>query len=130
MEGFFQMLERVSKSSWQIHLRPHPSYMQTFQNYRQMIPISVHISDPAQEDIQSFLELNDIIIGFYSTVLLEAAMNGRQAVYIKDASVAEIEPYYFIFKHPNVIVLEAQHITPDWLNSIYHNQCKEMQVSA
>jgi len=118
MSEFIEMIKRLSSDSRVVSLRFHPSYIHIFNRYRELLPQTVRICNPHEQSIRAFLDENDIIIGFYSTVLVEAAMNGRYAIYIKDKYCDAIKDYYFIFKHNNVSVRQPHEITLSLLNTL------------
>jgi len=118
MSEFIEMIKRLSSAGWFVTIRFHPAYIHIFNRYRKLIPQKVRIHDPHVHHIRTFFDENNIIIGFYSTVLVEAAMNGRYAIYIKDKYCDSIKDYYFIFKHNNVLVCEPHDITSSLLNTL------------
>lgn len=92
-------------------LRPHPAYPQTYEICAVAADTPHKKSDPRVQTPHEFILANRVIVGFYSTVLVEAAHMGAKVVIVRgDGSVARAD-YHGIFKMANVrhVPLESLH---------------------
>jgi hypothetical protein len=118
MAKYIAMITRLSNGHRTVSVRYHPRYDVLFRKNRERIPDRIRISDPTQEPLREFLEKNEIIISHYSTVLIEAAMNGRNVIYIRDNYLESFLSYYFIFQYDHVKVYSSEQVTTGVVDTI------------
>jgi len=87
-------------------VRPHPNpgYANHFESYRHLL--SAQISDAHAEDIHCFIDRCSVIVGNYSSALIQAALRGREAIYLDDAYLACLRSYHEYYQKVIYIRLE------------------------
>jgi hypothetical protein len=87
-------------------VRPHPNpgYANHFDKYCHLL--EAQVSDANAEDIHSFIDRCSLIVGNFSSVLVQAALRGREVVYLHDAYLASLKLYHSYYHTVNTAYLE------------------------
>lgn len=97
-------------------VRPHPSrkYSNDFDRHR--YALNAQISDPNKEDIHSFIDSCDLLIGYLSAALLQAAFRGREVVYLHNAYLASLMQYHTYYQKVNYVDIKCMgsFVTSKW----------------
>ncbi|MBU6234700.1 MAG: hypothetical protein KGQ41_02555 [Alphaproteobacteria bacterium] len=102
VDDLLKDLGRVLGTTQGLTLRPHPAYPQTFDVLSAAIASPHGKSEPTAQSAHDFILNHGVIIGYYSTVLVEAAHLGVPTIILKSpGSVARAE-YHGIFKMAHV----------------------------
>jgi hypothetical protein len=88
-------------------VRPHPNpgYTNHFENYRHSL--NAEVSDAHDEDIHSFIDRCSVVVGNYSSALIQAASRGREVVYLEDAYLRSLRTYHDYYQAVDSISLES-----------------------
>ncbi|UTH00859.1 hypothetical protein KFV05_04340 [Macrococcoides canis] len=88
--------------SYNLCVRYHPSYYNLFLGELEKISNSLKqkivIEDPNKVTIKESLRATDIVIGTYSTVMMEGYIAGKKLFFIEDKIINKIKHYYPIYK--------------------------------
>lgn len=102
----------ILQEHFTILVRPHPN-----QRYRAMFKecasgLRVNFSNPHDEDVHTFLGRCSIVVGYSSAVLVQAAIRGREVLYIKTPNLAAIREYHPYYKALPAVELDelANHL--------------------
>ena len=94
------MIARLAEQA-PVVLRPHPNLKPKI--YRDLVSDvnlpNVTLSDPAVDDIESFLDSVSTVISGNSTLLLEAASIGKAAIYLGDLSGGVYDYYGYVSRN-------------------------------
>jgi hypothetical protein len=92
---------------FQVLVRPHPNpaYANRFESYRHSLEAGV--SDAHAEDIHSFIDRCSLVVGNYSSALIQAALRGREVVYLEDAYLQSLRTYHDYYRNVEFISVEA-----------------------
>lgn len=108
-----------------LNIRFHPSYEEVFQKELKIIKESlgnsrkIVIEDPRKIDIKESLIQTDLVIGTYSTVIIESIVTGKKIYIIEDEVMKVIKDYYPIYYCDSVVNTEDKILTRDILKRLY-----------
>lgn len=98
-------IENISKK-YKVVIRPHPNplYSNKLEIYRQKM--DVEISYANKENIHSFIDRCNIIVGGLSAVMIQSALRERDVVYIKDLYLIYLQEYHKYYQSVNTVDVE------------------------
>jgi hypothetical protein len=87
-------------------VRPHPSpkHRNHFETYRHLM--RAQVSDASNEDIHCFIDRCSLMAGHFSSALIQAALRGREVLYLHDAYLASLREYFEYYQKVNAVDLE------------------------
>lgn len=87
-------------------VRPHPNPRDSnhFDRYRHLL--EAQVSDAHTEDIHCFIDRCSLMAGNLSSVLVKAALRGREVVYLHDAYIESLRIYHEYYQKVKVVHLE------------------------
>lgn len=62
---------------------------------------------PDHQDKQKFIAQCDVVIGFFSTMLLHAVYQEKEVFYFNCDKVKNLQEYHFAFRHQNAHVVDV-----------------------
>ena len=91
----------------QVLVRPHPNpgYTNHFESYRHSL--KAQVSDARAEDIHCFIDRCSLVVGNYSSALIQAASRGREVVYLEDAYLRSLRTYHDYYQMVKSIPVES-----------------------
>lgn len=97
LHAFTQMINDLS-NTFEVTVRPHPNPRYRMNLERHAADLQATISDPAKEDIHTFVDRHDCIAGFMSAALLQAVFRGRQVIYLQDSFLEALREYHDFYR--------------------------------
>ena len=107
MSQFISCVNKLSED-YSVVLRPHPLHPDHYDPFKHHLLPSIKISAGIDEDSIDFVGSKKVVVGAYSTVLLESALMGRNTIVIDTDRLAGIKGHHFIFEYPNVAVVSME----------------------
>jgi hypothetical protein len=107
-------------------VRPHPNpgYTNHFESYRHSL--NAEVSDAHGENIHSFIDRCSVVVGNYSSALIQAASRGREVVYLEDAYLRSLRTYHDYYQTVESIPLESlESFAAAKFNSGVSSQCED-----
>lgn len=98
-----QLIQNIFKEydKYELVIRYHPSYKDLFFNdfekISQELKDIVRIEDPNEMSIINSLLNTNLVIGTYSTVMMEGFVSGKQIYFLEDNIIEKIKKYYPIY---------------------------------
>lgn len=104
-------------------VRPHPNrrFSNGFENYRHLL--KVEVSDAHNEGIHNFIDRCALIAGKFSSAMVQAALRGREIIYLKDPYLERVREYHEYYKKFDLI-------PADMLDSIVSAKFAEIECSS
>jgi len=111
-----QQLNNLSNYG-KVLVRPHPDpkYTNHFESYRCVL--NAEISDPKEEDIHCFIDHCDIMAGYLSAALLQAAFRGRDVLYLHNSYLDSLMGYHNYYKKVKYVDIEhlSDYVMQRWI---------------
>lgn len=109
MGDFISGVNKLAEK-YKISLRPHPLHPDHFNAVKHRFSPRLEISDVRKEKSIDFVRGCKVVVGAYSTVLLESAVLGRDTIVIDTPRVAEISDDHYVFQYDNVQIVALENI--------------------